>query len=95
MPNYIVGRFIYIAIYIYRSYYCYKFGVIILLISWNTSNIIQINNALDMNMVRMYQSMLDGATESYEAKALSIKRKAGQADIHASLIANGIVTIER
>lgn len=55
----------------------------------------QINNALDMNMVRMYQSMLDGATESYEAKVLSIKKKAGQADIHASLIANGIVTIER
>ena len=55
----------------------------------------QIDNALDMNMVRMYQSMLDGATESYEAKVLSIKKKAGQADIHASLIANGIVTVER
>ena len=55
----------------------------------------QINNAQDMNMVRMYQSMLDSATESYEAKTLSIKKKAGQADIHALLIANGVVTIER
>ena len=55
----------------------------------------QIDNALDMNMVRMYQSMLDGATEAYEAKVASINKKAGQADIHTSLIANGVLTIER
>ena len=51
--------------------------------------------APEINTVRMYQSMLDSATETYEAKAESIKKKAGQADIHTSLIANGIVTIER
>jgi hypothetical protein len=46
-------------------------------------------------MIRMYQSMLDSATESYEAKVASIKKKVGQADIHTSLIANGILTVER
>ncbi len=55
----------------------------------------QIEIAPELNTVRMYQSMLDGATETYEAKVASIKRKVGQADIHTSLIANGIVTIER
>ena len=55
----------------------------------------QIDNAVEMNLIRMYQSMLDGATEAYEAKVASIKKKAGQADIHTSLIANGVLTIER
>ena len=55
----------------------------------------QIDNAADLSMIRMYQSMLDSATESYEAKVTSIKKKVGQADIHTSLIANGILTVER
>lgn len=55
----------------------------------------QIDNAVEMNLIRMYQSMLDGATEAYEAKVASIKTKARQADIHTSLIANGVLTIER
>jgi hypothetical protein len=55
----------------------------------------QIDNAADLSMIRMYQSMLDSATESYEAKVASIKKKVGQADIHTSLIANGILTVER
>jgi hypothetical protein len=55
----------------------------------------QIDNAVEMSLIRMYQSMLDGATEAYEAKVASIKKKAGQADIHTSLIANGVLTIER
>ena len=42
---------------------------------------------------RMYNSELESAMESYEAKVDSIRQKVAQTDIHTTLIANGILEI--
>lgn len=42
---------------------------------------------------RMYNSELESAMESYEAKVDSIRQKVDQTDIHTTLIANGILEV--
>lgn len=42
---------------------------------------------------RMYNSELEAATESYEAKAASYRKRMEQTDIHTTLIANGILEV--
>ena len=42
---------------------------------------------------RMYTSELESATESYELKVEEIRKKVAQADIHTTLIANGILDV--
>ena len=55
----------------------------------------RINDNSDANICRMYQAELEAATEKYELKVQEIEREALKADIHVSLIANGIVNVER
>ena len=43
----------------------------------------------------MYQSELGTATEKYQTKVDEINDRASRADIHTSLIANGIIEIKR
>lgn len=43
----------------------------------------------------MYQSELGTATEKYQIKVDEINDRASRADIHTSLIANGIIEIKR
>ncbi len=54
----------------------------------------RLRDAMDERMIRMYQSMIEGETEKYKIKIEELKRKGEQADIHFTLIANGILTIE-
>ena len=42
---------------------------------------------------RMYNSELEAATESYEAKAASYRKRMEQTDIHTTLIANGLLEV--
>ena len=42
----------------------------------------------------MKQGELENAIERYEAKVSDIKKRAGEADIHTTLIAHGIIRIE-
>lgn len=42
---------------------------------------------------RMYNSELESAQESYEAKVNSIRQQVAQTDIHTTLIANGILEV--
>lgn len=53
----------------------------------------QIHDAVDPAIIRMRQSELESATETYEKKAQKIQEQASRADIHITLIANGIITI--
>lgn len=57
----------------------------------------KIRDAYDVlgNLKRMYQSELDSATEKYEARCNEIRTQAVQADIHITLIAKGLIHIER
>ena len=57
----------------------------------------KIRDAYDVlgNLKRMYQSELDSATEKYEARYKEIRAQAAQADIHITLIAKGLIHIER
>ena len=53
----------------------------------------QIQAAYDEKIIRMRQSELENATERYQAKVDMLKQQEQQADIHVTLIANGIITI--
>ncbi len=53
----------------------------------------QIRDSFDPSIKRMRQSELETATENYEKKVQSIKDQALRADIHTTLIANGIIDI--
>ena len=53
-----------------------------------------IATVLDENIIRMKKSELETATEKFQMKTESIKRKIAKADIHTTLIANGIVIIQ-
>ena len=53
----------------------------------------QIRNAVDPSIRRMRQSELETATENYEKKIQNIKDQTSRADIHTTLIANGIITV--
>ena len=55
----------------------------------------KIRDAFDEKIRRMYQSELSTATEKYQAKVDEINDRASRADIHTSLIANGIIEIKR
>lgn len=53
----------------------------------------QIHDAVDASIIRMRSSELESATETYEKKIGRITEQASKADIHVTLIANGIITI--
>ena len=55
----------------------------------------KIRDAFDEKIRRMYQSELGTATEKYQTKVDEINDRAARADIHTSLIANGIIEIKR
>ncbi len=55
----------------------------------------KIRDAFDEKIRRMYQSELATATERYQIKVDEINDRAARADIHTSLIANGIIEIKR
>ena len=55
----------------------------------------KIRDAFDEKIRRMYQSELSTATEKYQLKVDEINDRATRADIHTSLIANGIIEIKR
>lgn len=55
----------------------------------------KIRDAFEEKILRIYQGELQSATENYNAKMTEIKNKASRADIHTSLIANGIVVITK
>ena len=55
----------------------------------------KIRDAFDEKIRRMYQSELGTATEKYQLKVDEINDRASRADIHTSLIANGIIEIKR
>ena len=55
----------------------------------------KIRDAFDEKIRRMYQSELGTATEKYQIKVGEINDRASRADIHTSLIANGIIEIKR
>lgn len=55
----------------------------------------KIRDAFDEKIRRMYQSELSTATEKYQIKVDEINDRASRADIHTSLIANGIIEIKR
>ena len=55
----------------------------------------KIRDAFDEKIRRMYQSELGTATEKYQIKVDEINDRASRADIHTSLIANGIIEIKR
>ena len=54
----------------------------------------KLRDMLDERMIRMYQIMIEYETERYQVKIQELKRKGEQADIHFTLIANGILTIK-
>ena len=55
----------------------------------------KIRDAFDDKIRRMYQSELNTASEKYQAKVDEINERSARADIHTSLIANGIIEIKR
>ena len=55
----------------------------------------KIRDAFDEKILRIHQGELQAATENYKAKMTEIKNKASRADIHTSLIANGVVIITK
>ena len=54
----------------------------------------RLRDAIDERVIRMYQSMIESETEKYKAKIEELKIKGEQADIHFTLLANGLITIE-
>lgn len=55
----------------------------------------KIRESFDEKIRRMYQSELDSATEAYNAKVAKINERTDRADIHTSLVANGVIEIKR
>ena len=54
----------------------------------------KIRDSFDEKIRRMYQSELNNATEKYQIKVDEINERATRADIHTTLIANGIIDIK-
>lgn len=54
----------------------------------------KIRDSFDEKIRRMYQSELNTATEKYQIKVDEINERATRADIHTTLIANGIIDIK-
>ena len=55
----------------------------------------KIMDAFEEKIIRMYQSELQTATERYEGKIAEINARISRADIHTTLVANGIIEIKR
>lgn len=55
----------------------------------------KIMDAFDEKIIRMHQSELQTATENYEAKISEINARVSRADIHTTLVANGIIEIKK
>ena len=55
----------------------------------------KIRDSYDEKIRRMHESELNTATEKYQYKVNEINERAAHADIHTSLIANGIIDIKR
>lgn len=55
----------------------------------------KIRDSFDEKIRRMHESELNTATEKYQSKVEEINERASRADIHTSLIANGIIDIKR
>ncbi len=55
----------------------------------------KIRDAFEDRILRMYQSELQSATENYNARVAEINERASRADIHTTLVANGVIDIRR
>jgi hypothetical protein len=55
----------------------------------------KIRDAFDEKIIRMYQSELQSATENYNTKVAEINARASRADIHTTLVANGVIEIKK
>lgn len=55
----------------------------------------KIRDSFDERILRMYQSELQSATENYNARVAEINDRASKADIHTTLVANGVIDIKR
>jgi len=55
----------------------------------------KIRDSFDERILRMYQSELQSATENYHARVAEINDRAARADIHTTLVANGVIDIKR
>ena len=54
----------------------------------------KIADALDERIATMHRSELESATQRYQQKAAEIEAKIVKADIHTTLIANGVITVK-
>ena len=55
----------------------------------------KIRDSFDERILRMYQSELQSATETYNAKVSEINESTARADIHTTLVAHGIIDIKK
>ena len=55
----------------------------------------KIREAFDEKIRRMYQSELNSATANYNSKINEINERTSRADIHTTLVSNGIIEIKR
>jgi cell division protein ZapA (FtsZ GTPase activity inhibitor) len=55
----------------------------------------KIRDAFDEKIRRMYQSELATATENFNGKVAEINERTSRADIHTSLVANGLIEIRK
>jgi len=55
----------------------------------------KLRDSFDEKIIRMYQSELNSATENYNTRVAEINERTDRADVHTSLVANGIVEIKR
>ena len=55
----------------------------------------KIRDSFDEKIIRMYQSELQSATENYNTKVAEINSRASRADIHTTLVANGVIEIRK
>jgi len=55
----------------------------------------KIHEAADEKIRRMYSSELESATENYNSRVSEINTRKSRADIHTTLIANGIINIRK
>lgn len=55
----------------------------------------KIMDAFDEKIIRMHQSELQTATDNYETKLKEISNRVSRADIHTTLVSNGIIEIKK
>ena len=55
----------------------------------------KIRDSFDEKIIRMYQSELNSSTENFNTKVSEINTRASRADIHTTLVANGIIEIRK